>query len=150
MKKLDVTDFLEFSDRAEAESPLIIDGMTLALYGNRIRFKNNSSSESKDYFEIEAINKNSQEAKVNFKFKVGENIYRVERNYKIGKKSGKLTKTTILKNENNEEIKIAENYKEIYKEVKENIFSTFVLGRFHKVCCTSTGKLQPVFKTYWN
>ena len=100
----------------------IIDGMTLALYGNIIRFKNNSSSESKDYFDIEAINKNSQEAKVNFKFKVGENIYRVERNYKIGKKSGKLTKTAVLfKNENNEEIKIAENYKEIYKEVKENI-----------------------------
>ena len=100
----------------------IIDGMTLALYGNIIRFKNNSSSESKDYFDIEAINKNSQEAKVNFKFKVGENIYRVERNYKIGKKSGKLSKTAILfKTENNEEIKIAENYKEIYKEVKENI-----------------------------
>lgn len=100
----------------------IIDGMTLALYGNIIRFKNNSSSESKDYFDIEAINKNSQEAKVNFKFKVGENIYRVERSYKIGKKSGKLTKTAVLfKNENNEEIKIAENYKEIYKEVKENI-----------------------------
>lgn len=100
----------------------IIDGMTLALYGNIIRFKNNSSSEAKDYFDIEAINKNSQEAKVNFKFKVGENIYRVERNYKIGKKSGKLTKTAVLfKNENNEEIKIAENYKEIYKEVKENI-----------------------------
>lgn len=100
----------------------IIDGMTLALYGNIIRFKNNSSSESKDYFDIEAINKNSQEAKVNFKFKVGENIYRVERNYKIGKKSGKLSKTAVLfKTENNEEIKIAENYKEIYKEVKENI-----------------------------
>ena len=100
----------------------IIDGMTLALYGNIIRFKNNSSSESKDFFDIEAINKNSQEAKVNFKFKVGENIYRVERSYKIGKKSGKLTKTAVLfKNENNEEIKIAENYKEIYKEVKENI-----------------------------
>ena len=100
----------------------IIDGMTLALYGNIIRFKNNSSSESKDFFDIEAINKNSQEAKVNFKFKVGENIYRVERNYKIGKKSGKLSKTAVLfKTENNEEIKIAENYKEIYKEVKENI-----------------------------
>lgn len=100
----------------------IIDGMTLALYGNIIRFKNNSSSESKDFFDIEAINKNSQEAKVNFKFKVGENIYRVERSYKIGKKSGKLTKTAVLfKNENGEEIKIAENYKEIYKEVKENI-----------------------------
>ena len=100
----------------------IIDGMTLALYGNIIRFKNNSSSESKDFFDIEAINKNSQGAKVNFKFKVGENIYRVERSYKIGKKSGKLTKTAVLfKNENNEEIKIAENYKEIYKEVKENI-----------------------------
>lgn len=100
----------------------IIDGMTLALYGNIIRFKNNSSSESKDFFDIEAINKNSQEAKVNFKFKVGENIYRVERSYKIGKKSGKLTKTAVLfKNEDNEEIKIAENYKEIYKEVKENI-----------------------------
>lgn len=100
----------------------IIDGMTLALYGNIIRFKNNSSSESKDYFDIEAINKNSQEAKVNFKFKVGENIYRVERSYKIGKKSGKLSKTAVLfKNENGEEIKIAENYKEIYKEVKENI-----------------------------
>ena len=100
----------------------IIDGITLALYGNIIRFKNNNSSEAKDYFDIEAINKNSQEAKVNFKFKVGENIYRVERNYKIGKKSGKLTKTAVLfKNENNEEIKIAENYKEIYKEVKENI-----------------------------
>lgn len=100
----------------------IIDGMTLALYGNIIRFKNNSSSESKDFFDIEAINKNSQEAKVNFKFKVGENIYRVERSYKIGKKSGKLTKTAVLfKNENGEEIKTAENYKEIYKEVKENI-----------------------------
>ena len=100
----------------------IIDGMTLALYGNIIRFKNNSSSEAKDYFDIEAINKNSQEAKVNFKFKVGENIYRVERNYKTGKKSGKLSKTAVLfKTENNEEIKIAENYKEIYKEVKENI-----------------------------
>lgn len=100
----------------------IIDGMILALYGNIIRFKNNSSSESKDFFDIEAINKNSQEAKVNFKFKVGENIYRVERSYKIGKKSGKLTKTAVLfKNENAEEIKIAENYKEIYKEVKENI-----------------------------
>lgn len=100
----------------------IIDGMTLALYGNIIRFKNNSSSESKDYFDIEAINKNSQEAKVNFKFKVGENIYRVERSYKIGKKSGKLSKTAVLfKTENSEEIKIAENYKEIYKEVKENI-----------------------------
>lgn len=100
----------------------IIDGITLALYGNIIRFKNNNSSEAKDYFDIEAINKNSQEAKVNFKFKVGENIYRVERNYKIGKKSGKLTKTAVLfKDENNEEIKIAENYKEIYKEVKENI-----------------------------
>ncbi|MFR3299182.1 MAG: AAA family ATPase, partial [Fusobacterium sp.] len=93
----------------------IIDGMTLAHYGNIIRFKNNSSSESKDFFDIEAINKNSQEAKVNFKFKVGENIYRVERSYKIGKKSGKLTKTAVLfKNENGEEIKIAENYKEIY------------------------------------
>ena len=100
----------------------IIDGMTLALYGNIIRFKNNSSSEAKDYFDIEAINKNSQEAKVNFKFKVGENIYRVERSYKIGKKSGKLSKTAVLfKTENSEEIKIAENYKEIYKEVKENI-----------------------------
>ena len=100
----------------------IIDGMTLALYGNIIRFKNNSSSESKDFFDIEAINKNSQEAKVNFKFKVGENIYRVERSYKIGKKSGKLTKTAVLfKNENGEEIKTAENYKEIYKEVKKNI-----------------------------
>lgn len=100
----------------------IIDGMTLALYGNIIRFKNNSSSESKDFFDIEAINKNSQGAKVNFKFKVGENIYRVERSYKIGKKSGKLSKTAVLfKNENGEEIKIAENYKEIYKEVKENI-----------------------------
>lgn len=100
----------------------IIDGMTLALYGNIIRFKNNSSSESKDFFDIEAINKNSQGAKVNFKFKVGENIYRVERSYKIGKKSGKLTKTAVLfKNENGEDIKIAENYKEIYKEVKENI-----------------------------
>ena len=100
----------------------IIDGMTLALYGNIIRFENNSSSEAKDYFDIEAINKNSQEAKVNFKFKVGENIYRVERNYKTGKKSGKLSKTAVLfKTENNEEIKIAENYKEIYKEVKENI-----------------------------
>ena len=100
----------------------IIDGMILALYGNIIRFKNNSSSESKDFFDIEAINKNSQEAKVNFKFKVGENIYRVERSYKIGKKSGNLTKTAVLfKNENAEEIKIAENYKEIYKEVKENI-----------------------------
>lgn len=100
----------------------IIDGMTLALYGNIIRFKNNSSSESKDFFDIEAINKNSQGAKVNFKFKVGENIYRVERSYKIGKKSGKLTKTAVLfKNENGEEIKTAENYKEIYKEVKENI-----------------------------
>ena len=74
------------------------------------------------HLDIEAINKNSQEAKVNFKFKVGENIYRVERSYKIGKKSGKLTKTAVLfKNENGEEIKIAENYKEIYKEVKENI-----------------------------
>ena len=100
----------------------IIDGMTLALYGNIIRFKTNKDSETKDFFDIEAINKNSDEARVNFKFKVGENIYRVERNYKIGKKSKKLTKTAILfKVENGEEIKIAENYKDIYHEVKENI-----------------------------
>ena len=100
----------------------IIDGMTLALYGNIIRFKTNKDSETKDFFDIEAINKNSDEARVNFKFKVGDNIYRVERNYKIGKKSKKLTKTAILfKVENGEEIKIAENYKDIYHEVKENI-----------------------------
>lgn len=100
----------------------IIDGMTLALYGNIIRFKTNKDNENRDFFDAEAINKNSDQAKVNFKFKVGENIYRVERNYKIGKKSGKVTKTAILfKIDNNQEIKLAENYKDIYREVKENI-----------------------------
>ncbi|WP_300393309.1 AAA family ATPase [Fusobacterium sp.] len=100
----------------------IIDGMTLALYGNIIRFKTNKDSETKDFFDVEAINKNSDEARVNFKFKVGENIYRVERNYKIGKKSRKLTKSAVLfKIENGEEIKLAENYKDIYHEIKENI-----------------------------
>lgn len=98
----------------------IIDAMTLALYGNIIRFKTNKDNETRDYFDSEAINKNSNEARVNFKFKVGDDIYRVERSYKIGKK--KINKSAILfKIENGEEIKIAENYKEIYHEIKENI-----------------------------
>lgn len=100
----------------------IIDGMTLALYGSIIRFKNNKDTGTKDFFDAEAINKNSSSACVNFKFKVGENVYRAERTYKIGKKSGKISKSAVLfKIENGEEIKIAENYKEIYQEVKENI-----------------------------
>ena len=111
-----------FSDLLEVGKSTIIDGMTLALYGNIIRFKTNKDNENRDFFDAEAINKNSDQAKVNFKFKVGENIYRVERNYKIGKKSGKVTKTAILfKIDNNQEIKLAENYKDIYREVKENI-----------------------------
>lgn len=100
----------------------IIDGMTLALYGSIVRFKD-KASETKDSFDIEAVNKNSDHACVNFKFKVGENIYRAERNYKIGKKSGKLSKTAVLfkTEEDGSEIKIAENYKDIYHEIKENI-----------------------------
>lgn len=98
----------------------IIDAITLALYGSIVRF--DKSSESKDSFDIEAVNKNSSETNVNFKFKVGENIYRIERNYKIGKKSGKLTRNAILyKIENNEDIKIAENHKEIYQKIKDDI-----------------------------
>lgn len=100
----------------------IIDGMTLALYGSIVRFKD-KASETKDSFDIEAINKNSDSACVNFKFKVGENIYRAERTYKIGKKSGKINKTAVLFKtaEDGSEIKIAENYKDIYHEIKENI-----------------------------
>lgn len=99
----------------------IIDGMTLALYGSIVRFRD-KASETKDSFDIEAINKSCDEANVNFKFKVGENVYRVERNYKLGKKSKKLSKSAVLyKEENGEEIKIAENYKDIYQEIKENI-----------------------------
>lgn len=100
----------------------IIDGMTLALYGSIVRFKD-KASETKDSFDIEAINKNSDSACVNFKFKVGENIYRAERTYKIGKKSGKINKTAVLfkTEEDGSEIKIAENYKDIYHEIKENI-----------------------------
>ena len=100
----------------------IIDGMTLALYGSIVRFKD-KASETKDSFDIEAINKNSDSACVNFKFKVGENVYRAERTYKIGKKSGKINKTAVLFKtaEDGSEIKIAENYKDIYHEIKENI-----------------------------
>lgn len=98
----------------------IIDGITLALYGSILRFKN-KNDEKKDYMTIEAVNKNSNMTKVNFKFKVGNDTYRIERTYKIGKKSGNLSKTALLFKVGDSEEKIAEGHTEIYKEIKENI-----------------------------
>ena len=99
----------------------IIDAITLALYGTIMRF-NDKSTEATEKFNADAINKNSDSLKVNFKFKVGDRVFRIERVYKISPKTGRINKTAILfkVNEKDEE-KIAEGHKEIYREVKENI-----------------------------
>ncbi len=116
----------------------ILDAITLAIYGEVVRIKSGSREDT--LFDL--LNINSDKIYVSFSFKISETFYKLEREFRKGKKEKKVTSKKVIMYKEN--VVIAEKVGEIKEEIDKIIGLT--MDDFTRSVLLPQGKFSDFLK----